>query len=294
MRLAIGGYSGVEKLWRVPSQAHLGITRKIVRRVLSRVEARQLDRPIQTRVVRPITSLAPMAHLQSDLLEITKDESVVNINKNVKYLCVTIDVYSSLILQIAPLKNKRAESVALVLQECIWNFGVPSDKWQTDNGGEMTASLNALALRYGFSVTTSRPYASASNGGVELRNRLIRECLSQFWRHESKEASKSRFYLDRIGPCKYAINQRSGALKLTPHEVFFARKNATQLDKVLQLRRKGLQEKMIISSMKRAGKPKTDVLKTGTMVRVEAHAIAQTRALGAIAVRAQRHKGALR
>ena len=95
-----------------------------------------------------------MAHLQSDLLEITKDSAIVNINKGVMYLCVTVDHYSGMILQIAPLKNKRAESVALAIQECIWTFGVPSDKWQTDNGGEMTASLNALALRYGFSVTT--------------------------------------------------------------------------------------------------------------------------------------------
>ena len=50
---------------------------------------------------------------------------------------------------------------------------------------------------------------------------------------------------------------------------------------------------MILRGMRRAGKPKTDVLEVGTVVRVESHAIAQTRALGAIAVRAQRHKGAL-
>jgi len=50
---------------------------------------------------------------------------------------------------------------------------------------------------------------------------------------------------------------------------------------------------MILNSLKRAGKPKTSVLEVGTVVRVEAHAIAETRALGAIAVRAQRHRGAL-
>ena len=63
-----------------------------------------------------------MAHLQSDLLEITKDKGIVDINKGVMYLCVTIDHYSGMILQIAPLKNKRAESVALAIQECIWAF----------------------------------------------------------------------------------------------------------------------------------------------------------------------------
>jgi hypothetical protein len=50
---------------------------------------------------------------------------------------------------------------------------------------------------------------------------------------------------------------------------------------------------MILNSLKRAGKPKTSVLEVGTVVRVEAHAIAETRALGPITARAQRHRGAL-
>ena len=69
----------------------------------------------------------------------------------------------------------------------------------------------------------------------------------------------SRFYLDRLDPCKYTLNMRPGALKVSPYMIYFARQNAANMDRVLQLRRQKLNEQMIRRSLRRAGNPKTDM-----------------------------------
>ena len=176
-----GSYTGIHRSWRVLSQAYLGITRTIVRRVLARIEARQLDRPLQTRVVRPLKRTEPNERWQCDLLEITKDAATVTNNGGIMFCCVTVDHYSGCILDISPMKSKSSGTCALIFQKIIhvYAFGVPQI-WQSDNAGEFKVALDALQARFGFDVRHRKPHSSSVQGTVEVRMRLIREYLSQY------------------------------------------------------------------------------------------------------------------
>ena len=63
-----GGFKGVESVYKKIASQYIGISRNDVASVLSRMELKQLKRPILAREIKPITTSSPMEFWQMDLL----------------------------------------------------------------------------------------------------------------------------------------------------------------------------------------------------------------------------------
>ena len=77
-------------------------------------------------------------------------------------------------------------------------------------------------------------------------------------------------------PCNFGPRGRAGALGFTPYQIFFGRNNQPDLlHKVLDLRRKKLDQLMIQRSLRRPSSRQLRVLEVGDSVRVEQNALSQ-------------------
>ena len=256
----VGGYRGVEPLFRKIKQAYLGITRGDIENVLKKMELKQYQRLPTIKKLQPIITTRPMEQIQVDLIEVG---DWAYFNDKTEYLMTIKDMFSKF-AWVIPLKNKSCAVVAERLQNLFLVEGFP-EILQTDNGGEFIGEeMVQLEKRYGIEVRHSLPYHSSTQGSIEKFNSTVRNMI-----HQYQADWKTKRYVDRLPFLMYSYNTTVHSTnKYTPFQVFRKKNETFKLDDIVQQNIKRNAKEMIKKNLK-SQKTILPPLKFGDKVRVD-------------------------
>lgn len=222
--IMIGGFRGVDPLYKNFRQSYLGVTRDDISNVLEKIKLKQYSRIPEHRPLQPIITSKVLETIQIDLIEV-KDK---NSNDKIEYLLSIINMFSKFAWSI-PLKNKSCAVVADKLQCLLLVEGFP-DNIQSDNRGEFIGQeMVDFTTRWNIKMKHSLPYHSQAQGCVEKFNSTTRNLI-----HNYQVDSGSKRYIHQLPFLIYSYNTtKHSTTHFTPFEVFRKKNEAFPLDAIV-------------------------------------------------------------
>ena len=155
----VGGFRGVESIYRSLSREIIGISRHQVAKASMRMESKQISHGANQSILQPLVVTRVMERVQIDLIDYSKS-TLPKFNNDMNYILTCIDCFSKF-LWAFPLRNKSSSVVANTLQNLFCTEG----KWeilQHDQGGEFEGDVIVLCDRWSIKQKKSLPYSSNS------------------------------------------------------------------------------------------------------------------------------------
>lgn len=269
----VGGYRGVEPLFKKIKQSYLGITRGDIENVMRKMELKQYQRLPLVKKLQTIITTRPMEQVQIDLIEVG---DWAYFNDKTEYLMTIKDMFSKFAWCI-PLKNKSCAVVAERVQNLFLVEGFP-EILQTDNGGEFIGSeMVEMAKRHNIEVRHSLPYHSSTQGSIEKFNSTVRNMI-----HQYQADWKTKRYIDHLPFLMYSYNTTVHSTnKYTPFQVFRKKNETFKLDEVVQKNIRLNAKKMIKKNLK-SQKTVLPPLKFGDKVRIDMKSTHEVRSMSDI------------
>lgn len=265
------GHRAVDSFYSKLSKNYIGISKEMVREFMKHNEIKQLSRPTEMKVLKPILTTNNFEMLVIDLIDMS---AYAKSNKHVTFILNVIDHFSKFAFS-RPLKNKSAILVAAEMQNIILQYGVPKIIL-ADNGGEFTSlEMKALCERFNIELRHGLPYQPKTQGAIERFNKTIKEgILAQMTQNNNNK------YLDSLQSLVYAYNsQKHSTTNFTPFQVLFRRDQA--IDTLTRLVKGNIEkkaDKMVADSIKKS-KSTSEPLYIGDKVRVDNQVFKSTRKL---------------
>ncbi|CAG8754423.1 14650_t:CDS:2, partial [Cetraspora pellucida] len=120
------------------SEKHIGITQKEVKVYVNHCTACTVTTFIKEKTdMRNVVSTAPWQHVQIDLIDF---RDFAEVNDNFLWLLTCICVFSKFLVAV-PMKNKKANMVAMHLLKDVFKILGPHTILQSDNGKEFVARI---------------------------------------------------------------------------------------------------------------------------------------------------------
>ena len=255
----VGGFRGIEPLYKKIKQSYLGITREDVADVLKQMELKQYQRQPLIKELQAIITTRPLQHVQVDLIDVSEWSYF---NNKTTFLMNVKDLYSKFGWSI-PVKNKSTAVIAERLQDLFLVEGFP-EVLQTDNGTEFVGEqMVEMADRWGIEMRHGEPYKSSTQGSVEKFNSTVRNLI-----HQHQVNWKVKRYIDHLPFLIYSYNTTvHSATGYTPFQVFRKKDEKFGLDAVVQKAIRANAKMMIKKNLKSQIKELPDLV-FGDRVRV--------------------------
>ena len=153
------------------------------------------------------TSVFPMSHISSDILEVER----------IKYL-VNRDRYSGYIWALKT-NSISSESIIKLLDSIFMSFGYPTHFCSDNALGYVSQCFKNWAAHHDIQLITGSPFKSSSQGLVEEANRVVRALLN-------KSKNDVEF---RVNLFAFNCTPRSDNTKYSPAELLFGRRVKSHL-----------------------------------------------------------------
>lgn len=173
------GYVGRDKLFERLFKKYIGVSRRDIADVLSKLEAHIRTQPQKKgKVSKPIVVLTRNSHWQMDLIDLSKyDEE----NLGNRWVLNIVDLFSKYLIS-RPLVRKEGKLIANALEDILSNPSTRPKILQSDNGSEFKNSdVEAVLKRYGITQVFSKPYSPTSQGAIEKVNQTLKLMLKRLW-----------------------------------------------------------------------------------------------------------------
>jgi len=170
------GLRGADPLFSTLKAGGYDFTRKEVRDALRMETTSQIHRQQQHhRVVRPIRTSQPFAHIQFDVTNMPGSTHPFILN--------AVDLYTKFAWSQAYKTAVTVERVkSFITEQILPTIARTKYKWrifQSDNGPEMQVPQKLLEPR-GVKVIHSLPYHSTSQGAIEVFNKTLKQYLGRY------------------------------------------------------------------------------------------------------------------
>jgi hypothetical protein len=173
----------------------------------------------------PPTFVEPFSQITMDYLELTPTE-----NGN-KCLLVIID-RSTRLVKLIPCKTHTAiELIPVIINEWIFNYGVPRIILSDNGGSFISALMNQLNKVLGIDGILSTAYNPQSHGLVERANQTVQRIMRSIIDTHHDAINKWEKYVNQVTfIMNTTVNSSTG---FTPYELVYGRKACYPIDRLL-------------------------------------------------------------